>query len=233
MPRGRLKPKPSSVDWDRPLLKVLDDVEPRPELSSDRDVKKNYAERLSRRLAMLLADGLRESFPNITPSVTGAGQESPTGSDTGVKKLDVKVWDDMLGLILSVSIKTLSFQDWDTKRTEGRAVHEERQAQRHGTARRSRRDPHRRQPFAVLIGLMFMPTGSTQDARGETTWSSFAHAALTFRKRTGRTDPGFLGRTDQFERFYVGLYELDGAARGSVSFFERCVTPHLGPAVRR
>lgn len=211
------------IDWDRPLRTPLDHAEPRPGLSDDRSLKKNYAERLSRGLAAMFAAALRPYYPSITPRATGEGQEAPVGADRGRKKLDVKVWDDMLGLLLAVSVKTLTFRDWIAK--EGRAGRYTKNMVRNDHELRAEASVvHRRQPFSVLIGCLFLPIDACDDGGvGEGATSSFAHAVVTLRKRTGRRSAE--DQAELFERVYVGLFELEGEGRGSVRFFDVAKPP--------
>lgn len=206
-----------------PLLTALDRAEPRPDPRADRADKKNYAERLSRELARVVADALRGEYPRITPTAQGLEQESPTGGDGGKKRLDVKVWDDRSGLVLSVSIKTYSFQDYSTKNDKlGRFT---KNILRNDHELRAEADViHRRQPYSVLIGLVFMNEAAAHDAVGPKGQSSFVHAVATLRKRQGRTGPDD-SRYDRFERVYIGLCTHDGADRGAVSFFDTRDSP--------
>ena len=103
------------IDDAYPLRGAFDRAEPRPDPDADRAEKKNYAERLSRELAKVVAGALRDEYPRITPTSDGRDQESPAAGEGGKKRLDVKVWDDRAGLILSISIKTYSFQDYSKK----------------------------------------------------------------------------------------------------------------------
>jgi hypothetical protein len=57
-------------------------------LMTDREAKKNYAERLSRALAQRFADALRKPFPEILPDANGDMHESKARSAKGYKKLD-------------------------------------------------------------------------------------------------------------------------------------------------
>lgn len=214
---------PSSGDSSggQVLLEVLDAAEPRPELSAGRSLKKNYAERLSRRLAVLFARGLRAHFPRVIPSEDDVGHETAFGGDQGKKRLDVAVWDDRLGLLLDLSIKTLSFQDWDNeKKKAGRFT---KNVVRNDHELRAEADKiHRRQPYAVLVALMFMPFDACDD--GKKGKSSFAHAVMTFRSRQGRDGPEDR-RYDLFEAFFIGLYEIEGSQRGFVRFFDVSASP--------
>jgi hypothetical protein len=211
-----------AIDWAYPLRAVLDAVEPKPGPEAPRGDKKNYAENLSRKLATLVAGALRHKYPNITPTVAGHGHEIPTGADHGNKRLDVRVWNERLGLLLDVSIKTYSFQDWRTR--EHRAYRYTKNIVRNDHELRAEADSvHRRQPYAVLVGIIFMPAEAALDGEG-TGHSSFAHAVSVFRRRTGRrdgTDPAM----HLFERFYVALYESTGEHRGAVTFFDAKQSP--------
>jgi len=213
----------SGLDWDRPLRMPLDDAEPRPALSADRSLKKNYAERLSRGIAAMFATALRPNYPGITPRVTGEGQEAPVGADHGRKKLDVKVWDDMLGLLVAVSVKTLTFRDWIAK--DSRAGRYTKNMVRNDHELRAEASVvHRRQPYSVLIGCLFLPIDACDDGgAGGGATSSFAHAVVTLRKRTGRRSAD--DQAELFERVYVGLFDLDGAERGTVQFFDVAQPP--------
>lgn len=211
------------LDWDRPLRTPLDGAEPRPALSADRSLKKNYAERLSRGIASMFATALRPHYPGITPRATGEGQEAPVGADRGRKKLDVKVWDDMLGLLVAVSVKTLTFRDWVAK--DARAGRYTKNMVRNDHELRAEASVvHRRQPYSVLIGCLFLPIDACDDGgTGEGATSSFAHAVVTLRKRTGRR--GADDQAELFERVYVGLFELAGDERGTVRFFDVAEPP--------
>jgi hypothetical protein len=202
------------------LRAALDGAEPRPADDADRDLKKNYAQRLSRGLALEVADRLRATFRGITPA-GGSGQERPIGAAGGTKRLDVCVWDDRLGLLLDISIKTYSFQDYDSKKRKlGRWTKNVVRNDLELRAEAAR--IHERQPYAVLIGLMFVPFAACGD--GHKDKSSFAHMVMTFRNRTGRRGHDD-SRLDRFEAFYLGLYERDGPRRGDVRFFDVSKSP--------
>jgi hypothetical protein len=72
---------------------------------------------------------------------------------------------------------------------------------------------HRRQPYAVLFALFFLPRDASWD--GASGQSSFAAAVFTFRKRAGRASAD-ASRADLFEKVYIGLFDDDG----SVEFFD-------------
>lgn len=184
-----------------------------PAFGENRSTKKNYAQTLSTELAMMVADRLRPHYPNarITPRQDGTGHEFSVGTTLDRKRTDVGVWDDTAGLILGVSIKTYSFRDFHgaTKTRPAHLGRYVRNVKRNDMELRDEADVlHRRQPFAVLYALFFMPRDAAWD--GASGQSSFAHAVFTLRKRAGRTTAD-ADRPDLFEKIYIGLFEDSGA----------------------
>lgn len=220
------------IDDNWPLLAVLDELEPKPDVSASREEKHAYALAFSRKLAVLLARALRPAFPPVLPTEDDIGHESATGSAEGKKRLDVKVWDDVLGLTLLVSIKTYSFQDWDNRRQ--RAGRYTKNIKRNGLELKDEADVlHRRQPYSVIVAILFLPNSacldgddmSTSDVQGV---SSFASIVRRLRVRTGRSldpDEKRFERFDLTERLYIGLYQYDEPNRGALRFFDVMDSP--------
>ena len=187
-------------------------------LTAEQSDKKNYAQRLSNELALVVAAAVRPRYnrARVTPFVDGRGQEYTVGASIDKKRTDVAVWDDAAGLVLGVSIKTLSFRDRSGKGKAARLGRYIKNIKRNDMELRDEADVlHRRQPFAVLAAMMFLPEDACWDAGTEKGHSSFAHIVFTLRKRTGRRDP-HTSRPDLFERVFVGLYD----ETGRVGFFD-------------
>lgn len=182
-------------------------------LATTTSLKKNYAERLSRALASKVADELRAAFPTILPGADGKGQESRARSSKGYKKLDVNYSTPELGMGLGVSIKTINFRDGASAR------YTKNYTRADGELRAEATDYHDRQPYAVMIALIFLPIDACNDGGGRAkSASSFGQAVQIFRFRAGRekaTDPSLL-----FERVFLGLYEIDKEKYGDVQFFD-------------
>jgi hypothetical protein len=173
--------------------------------------KKNYAEALSRGLALRVANALRHAFPGILPAADGRGQESMARTAKGLKRLDVNYSTVQLGLGLGISIKTVNFRDAKTQR------YTKNYTRADGELRAEASDYHERQPYAVLIAVVFMPSDACNDA-GRQAPSSFGQAVQIFRFRAGRSRP-----TDApilFERAFIGLYETETRTFGEVAFFD-------------
>ena len=226
-----------AADSSHPLLAALEAAGEKPDPRAERDEKKNYAQRLSNALAQAVADAIRAEFPDVTPTATGGGQEAAVGVDKGQKRLDVKVTDSTLGLILSVSIKTYSFQDYSPK-TDKLGRWTKNVVRNDHELRGEAMVLHQRQPYSVLVGLMFEPYEICQDGdpskASDTAKSSFAHHVGVLSKRAGRGRRAVYGgvagayvdygaedpRHDLFERVFIGLYEQRGPDRGAVRFFD-------------
>jgi len=69
-------------------------------------------------------------------------------------------------------------------------------------------DHHERFPYAVLIGVFFIPIDACDDGTNDK--SSFAHAVMTFRPRAGRADTS--DPAAKFERFFIGLYDANDSS---------------------
>lgn len=207
------------------FLEALDAAEPRPaDDSESRMEKKNYAERLSNKLAILVANKLRaadDSLDEILPHPDGSGRETgaASGASKKLKKTDVRFSTFDTGLELLVSIKTYSFQDPRKDKKTGHVVlgrYTKNMVRNDHELRAEAMDHHERHPYAVLVALFFLPMKACDDAG--TDKSSFAHAVMTFRARAGRQEPS--DPHQKFERFFVGLYEYEGDRRGEVWFFD-------------
>ena len=213
-----------------PLARALMLSGAKPTPDAERGDKKNYAQRLSNHLAQTVADSLRALYPDITPTASGAGQEAAIDVAKGRKRLDVKAIDPMLGLILCVSIKTYSFQDYSP--TTGRLGRWTKNIVRNDHELRGEAMVvHQRQPYSVLVAVMFEPIATCDDGdptkTSDIAKSSFAHHVTTLAKRTGRGKRPVHGgperlwvdlgaedtRYDLFEKVFIGLYDEDGSVR--------------------
>lgn len=180
-----------------------------------RALKKNYAEVLSRSIAEKFANALRKDFSGILPDEHGKGHESTARASKRAKKLDVNYSNPYIGLGLGISIKTLNFRDPKSQRYTKNFTRIDNEWRAEAS------DYHERQPYAVMIGILFLPLDSVEDSKG--THSSFAGAVSIFRHRSGRQGPS--NRTELFERLFIGLYETASEYRGAVRFFDVSKAP--------
>jgi hypothetical protein len=104
------------------------------------------------------------------------------------------------GLVLGCSVKTINFRDGRTKNYQKNLTN------RRGDMLIEAVTLHRRFPYAVLAGFLFLDWGAETDHTGQrrSTWAN-AHARL--RLFTNRPDPA--GREEQFERLYLVLVDAN------------------------
>jgi hypothetical protein len=164
---------------------------------------------LSRLLAQRFANALRSKYKGILPD-EGRGQESRARTAKGFKKLDVNYSTLALGLALGVSIKTINFRDGKTRRYTKNFTRVDNEL------RAEAADYHQRQPYAVMIGLVFLPADACED--GGRAPSSFGQAVKVLRYRAGRIQPD--DDPTLFESVYVGLYSLEEKTFGDIRFFD-------------
>ncbi len=168
-----------------------------------------YGGYLSNALAVVLANALRSrGFEGVLPDERG-GFESRVRGARGLKKLDVNFSTPEMGLGLGLSIKTISKPDPGTKR------YTKNYSRNDNELRAEAVDYHRRQPWSVLVGFLFLPIDACDDATAnsddeeEAGVSSFGAAVKYFRHRTPRAEPD--DEPDRFEAFFVCIYEPDGS----------------------
>jgi hypothetical protein len=188
---------------------ALEAASPRPIESAAQAEKKNYAERFSKALSVLIANRLRPTFPSVMPLPDGTRQESRAPTGKGRKKLDVNYSTHELGLALGVSIKTLNFRDAASRRYTKNATRIDNELRAEAS------DYHERQPYVVMAGIVFVPIDSCDD--GKNGRSSFAQIVEVLRHRANRLTPK--DRDELFERIYIGLYDFV-ASPASVIFFD-------------
>jgi hypothetical protein len=203
----------------RTVKEALQLAGPRPSVEADATAKKNYAQRFSEALAICVANRLRKDFRGILPTAAGKGQESRARTAKGFKKLDVNYSTPQLGLALGVSIKSVTHPDWSkAKKRAGRFT--KNYTRIDAELRAEATDYHQRQPYSVLIGVLFLPIASCDDAskpgkKAEREKSSFGRAVESFRPRAGRGTPR--DDVDLFEQFFVAVYDEKS---GETCFFD-------------
>lgn len=189
---------------DELVCAALDSIRPRPSDDAPRADKKNYAERLSRVLAEAFAGtfrarGMTECLPKAHDAPGPSGGERRMAGGIGPKKVDVSWSTDTSGLILALSIKSINFPDARTQNFQKNLTN------RRGDMLYEAVTLHRRFPYAVISGFMFLDerAGSDGSARRN---STLANAHQHLRLFTGRRDPG--SRDEQLERVYVVQYDV-------------------------
>jgi len=202
-------PDGTSTGPIRTLRDVLNAAEPRPpdvaaspaERHRLSEEKRTYATRFADKMAICIANGLRERFPGILPDESGRGVESPAQSVRGPKKLDVNYSTPQLGLGFGISLKSVHFREkpyrgfiHNMKRND-----EELRTEASGY--------HQRQPYAVMIAVVFLPSDACDDAslRHPSSFGSWVKYLRPLAQRHAPHDD-----IARYERVFVGLYHRGG-----------------------
>lgn len=187
------------------LVAALKNLPSKPDDSQPQAAKRRYSELMSAAIAHALGEELRqrgmtEARPSARGDVGPSGSERRLAGGIGAKKVDVTWATEESGLLLGISVKTISFRDMGT-----------RNFQKNLTNRRvdmliEAVTLHRRFPYAVLMGMLFMDKEARNDGT-EKRRSTFENAFPRLRLFTGRGDP--TGRDEQLERFYLLLVDAN------------------------
>jgi hypothetical protein len=147
---------------DELLYAALKSLPPKPPDDAPQAAKKRYSEQMSAVLAPAIGEELRHrGMKEARPS--GPGETGPSGAERrlaggiGAKKVDVTWATEESGLLLAMSVKTISFRDAGTKNYQKNLVN------RRGDMLIEAVTLHRRFPYAVLVGLLFLDKGARED----------------------------------------------------------------------
>ena len=171
---------------------------------ADASEQRKYAKRFADHMARLIASELRRRFRRfhgILPDEKGGGLESLARGVRGPKRLDINFSTPQLGLGLGISLKSVHIREKSGARgyTHNRKRNDEE-------LRVEASGYHARQPYAVMVAVVFLPYDACDDSRGKNP-SSFGKWVQYLRPLTGR-EPGDDGAL--YERVFIGLYDPAG-----------------------
>ncbi|HLT48045.1 MAG TPA: hypothetical protein VK002_12500 [Rubricoccaceae bacterium] len=146
--------------------------------------------------------GAREAMPAALDADGPAGSERRMAGGIGAKKVDVTWATEECGLILGASIKTINWRD------ERSGNFQKNLTNRRGDMLFESVTLHRRFPYAVLLGFLFLDIGAASDDT-DSREPTFLNAHQRLKLFTGREDPG--DREEQYERLYVVLVDANPA----------------------
>jgi hypothetical protein len=190
-----------------------------PSSDAPQSVKKRYSEKLSRNLAVEMAEGLRRvGFPRVKPEREGP-QEKEFQGGLGPKKVDVTYSDEQHGLIFAVSIKTITAPPFGKNLKN-----------RFGDLCTEAITLHMRFPYSVICSLFAFPSTADQDHSaipGRRQVSTFQRATQLFATISGRreyTDPG-----EKFENVTMMLFQpvLEDDSEPSLKLFDTLTKEQL------
>jgi hypothetical protein len=190
------------------LIEAIRAAGQKPADTASAPTKKNWNQKLSEAFALAIAAEMRDrgmdgTRPNGPGEVGLSGAERRLAGGIGAKKVDVSWATEESGLILAASVKTIMFRDGVT------GNHQKNLTNRRGDLLFETTTLHRRFPYAVIVGFLFLDIGAEQDATGRRK-STFHNVFPRFRLFTRRADPN--GRDEQFERLYVVLVDSSAFA---------------------
>lgn len=191
------------------LAQVLRMADPRPSPTSPTAEKILYAVRF----ANAMADALVKDLTGRMPGVTASAQRN-AGSVRGPKQLDVNFSTQTSGLLLGISLKSVHIRE-----TTGAKRYTHNFKRNEEELRIEASGYHKRQPYAVMAGILFLPFDACEDGKKNNP-SSFGSWVRHLRPYAGRVEPQ--DDVDRFERIFIGLYELDGS---DLRFFDVTTAP--------
>jgi len=144
-----------------------------------------------------VAKALDPHFPGI---VSG---ETPSRATRGMKRVDVKYSTPEAGLGLALSFKSVhrGERDGDTRFTHNMKRNDEE-------LRVEATGHHLRQPYAVMVAVLFLPFESCDDLK-KSSFASWVEYLWPLKGRIEPEDP-----PDRFELVYIALYARDGSKLG-------------------
>jgi hypothetical protein len=186
------------------ITEVLKASEPRPSRSDPVGAKNQYAVRFADHIATHVASDLFERLEDIS-----ATTKRTAASARGKKQLDINFSTPRLGLALGISLKSVHLRD-----VKGSERYTHNMKRNEEELRIEASGYHKRQPYAVMVAVLFLPFDAADDGKKDNP-SSFGSWVRHLRPYSGREDPE--DEIDRFERIYIGLYEPDGS---NLRFFD-------------
>lgn len=180
--------------------------------------KKRYSELLSKHLAPEVADGLRRiGLRNVRPLRGGPGEREFQGG-LGPKKVDVTHADERNGLMLAVSIKSITVPPFG-KNLKNRFADLCTEAI----------TLHMRFPYSVICALFAFPLTADQDVTRGRPVSTFRRAMKLLATISGRSD--YTGPGEKFEDVTLMLFQpVTAQAEPSVRLFNAITEREMGEA---
>jgi len=187
------------------LSTALKTLPTKPPDSASREVKRGYSEVMSAKVAVAMAEelrlrGMKEARPSGPGDVGTSGAERRLAGGIGAKKVDVTWTTEESGLLLGISVKTINFRDGRSKNFQKNLTN------RRGDMLSEALTLHRRFPYAVVAGFLFLDKDAKNDQTKQRK-STFENAFPRLRIFTGRQDPA--GRDEQFERLFLLLVDAN------------------------
>ena len=191
------------VASDNFLCDALRTLGEKPSDSASRAEKQKYSQQVSEKIALAIAAELRQrGLDGARPALPGeidlSGAERRMAGGIGAKRVDVTWATEESGLLLAISVKSINFRDQRSRNFQKNLTN------RRGDMLFESVTLHRRFPYAVLGGLLFLDKDAEHDATQKRR-ATFLNAHDRLRLFTGRSDPA--GRDEQYEQLYIALMD--------------------------
>jgi hypothetical protein len=201
------KKSTSPPDGAAVLKAVLKLAAPRPKTGDKSTVQIKYAVRFANAMGEHLARDLDERLPGITATP----QRTAKSAGGKPKQLDVNYSTTATGLALGISLKSVHIREKGGRYTHNYKRNEEE-------LRIEALGYHKRQPYAAMIGVLFLPFDSCDDGKvGASSFGGWVRHLRPYAARSGPRDD-----EDRFEKIYIALYEPDGT---DLRFFDVELSP--------
>lgn len=187
------------------LITAVKSAGPKPPDDAHQREKNPWVGKLSNVLALAFAEelrlrGMKEARPAGPGDLGLSGAERRLAGGIGAKKVDVTWATEESGLVLACSVKTIMYRDAKSNNFQKNLTN------RRGDLTVEAVTLHRRFPYAVLSGWLFLDSQAAHDETARRK-STFENAFTRLRLFTGRQDPA--GREEQFERLYLLLLDAN------------------------
>lgn len=186
---------------DALLKAALDGLAPKSTYAVSARRKGGYSQDMSNAIAVALGEAFRQrGMREAMPSPEAGGSERRMAGGIGAKKVDVTWATEECGLICAASIKTINWRDARSGNFQKNLTN------RRGDLLFESVTLHRRFPYAVLLGFLFLDAEAVSDDTNSRE-STFANAHHRLKLFTDRDDPG--DREERYERLYIVLVDAD------------------------
>ncbi len=165
-----------------------------PQADAPRELKKRYAELLSKALAPEVAEALRSrNLPGVKPLRDQPGEKAFQGG-LGPKRVDVSYSDEQHGLLLAVSVKSITAPPFGKNLKN-----------RFGDLCTEAITLHMRFPYSIVCCLFAFPSEADLDTSPGRPVSTFRRAVKLMSTISGRED--YTGPGEKFESVTMMLFQ--------------------------
>jgi hypothetical protein len=161
--------------------------------------KLTFAIKFAKYIGAAIADALRGDFPEIKSG------ENPSRSVFGAKRVDVNYNTPEMGLGFAMSFKSVHWGE----RAGGDVDFIHNMKRNDEELRVEATAHHLRQPYAVLVAVIFLPLEACTDLEPTSSFASWVEYLWPLKGRTETEDP-----PDRFELVFVALYARNGSELG-------------------